>query len=330
MEININNVELSDFNGLLQLNDVEISQAFTTCEIGVVEPRVTTVQEIINNEWEWQSTLVKVNMATMSGGAIFSGGTFVTDSTGTIDMFTQSFASFSGAFLPIGEVDITAIIGDFNGVQLTLRNLDDIKGGDIGGDPTDATLAEIRALYTGSTINIPNNFQVTGVVVSDAPSGNMHSQNLALQDETGGIIVRFTEDHPFLLGDELTITVRGVELSEFRTLLQLNSVSLNSVTNQTVGTVPNPRVATVAEIITNGEAWESTLVKINDATITGSTTFNGNTMVMDNSGSIAMFTRSAAVFQSEAVPTMPINLTAIVSEFDGDRQLNMRNINDVE
>ena len=330
MEININNVELSDFNGLLQLNDVEINQAFTTCNIGQIEPRLATVQEILNNEWDWQSTLVKVNMAVLSGGATLSGGTFVTDATGTIDMFTQSFASFAGAFLPIGEVDITAIIGDFNGVQLTIRNLDDIEGGDIGGDPTDASLADIRALYTGSTINVPNNFQVTGVVVSDAPSGNMHSQNLALQDATGGIIVRFTEDHPFLLGDELTITVRGVELSEFRTLLQLNNVSINSVTNQTTGTLPTPRAATVSEIIANGEAWESTLVKISDATISGSTTFNGNTMVTDATGSIPMFTRSAAVFQSESVPATPINLTALVTEFDGERQVNMRNIGDVE
>ncbi len=329
MEINVKDVELSDFNGLLQLNNVEINRAFSTCNIGEVVPREATVQEILNNTWDWESTLVKVKMATIGGGSTFSGNTLVTDATGTLPMYTQSFASFAGTFLPIGEVDLTAMIGNFNGAQLNMRNIDDVEGGDFGGDPTDADLSEIRALYSGATINIPNNFQVTGTVISDAPSGNMHSQNLALQDGTAGIIVRFTEDHPFLLGDEITITVRGVELSEFRSLLQLNNVSLNSVTNQTTGVVPTPRTATVAEINSNVEAWESTLVTINGATISGSTTFNGNTTVSDGTGMIGMYTRSAATFEGEDLPPAAVNLTAIISEFDGTQQLNMRNISDV-
>ncbi len=330
MEININGVELSDFNGLLQLNNVQISQAFTTCEIGTVEPRIATVQEIMNNSWEWESTLVKVEKATLGGGATFGGSTTVTDATNTIPMFTQSFASFAGTFLPTGEVDLTAMVGNFNGVQLNMRSIDDVEGGDFGGDPTDADLSEVRALFTGSALNIPNNFQVTGVVVSDAAAGNIHSQNLVLQDGTAGIIVRFSEDHPYVLGDELTITIRGVELSEFRTLLQLNNVSLNAVTNVTAGTVPTPRIATVAEINANGEAWESTLVRINNASISGNTTFDGNTTVSDGTGNIIMYTRGAASFSGTSVPGMAVELTAVVSEFDGTRQLNMRNAGDVK
>ena len=284
----------------------------------------------MNNANDWESTLVKVKTATLSGGSSFSGNTFVTDATGTINMFTQSFATFAATFLPLGEVDITAMIGDFNGVQLNMRNIDDVEGGDFGGDPTDATLAEIRALYAGTILNVPNNFQVTGVVISDSESGNIHSQNIFLQDGTAGIVVRFSEDHPYVLGQELTITVRGVELSEFRTLMQLNGVPLTNVTSETIGVLPTPRVATVAEVKTNGEAWESTLVQINNATITGSTTFNGVTKVTDGTDNIDMFTGSGAAFSGDALPSGAVSVTGIVTDFDGTRQISMRNADDVQ
>jgi DNA/RNA endonuclease YhcR with UshA esterase domain len=330
MEINIKDVELSDFNGLLQLNNVPISNAFSTCNIGEVIPRETTVQEIINNADLWESTLIKVKAVTLSGGSTFSGGTFVTDATGTINMFTQSFATFAGTFLPIGEVDLTAMVGDFNGVQLNMRNIDDVEGGQDVGDPDDVTLAEIRALYTGATINIPNNFQVKGVVISDGEAGNIHAQNIFLQDGTAGIVVRFSEAHPFVLGQELTITVRGVELSEFRTLLQLNGVALSNVTDEKAGVLPSPRIATVADIKTNGEAWESTLVTVQNATISGSTTFNGVTKIGDASGEIDMFTSSAAVFSGNSLPSGAVSVTGVITEFDGTRQISMRNASDVQ
>lgn len=330
MEINLKDVELSEFNGLLQLNNVPVANAFSTCNIGEITPRETTVQEIMNNADAWESTLVKVKAATLSGGSTFAGNTFVTDATGTINMFTQSFASFSSTFLPLGEVDITAMIGDFNGVQLNMRNIDDVEGGDFGGDPTDAPLSDIRALYTGTTTNVPNNFQVTGVVISDAESGNIHSQNIFLQDGTAGIVVRFTEPHPFAMGQELTITVRGAELSEFRTLLQLNAIPLSSVTSERAGVLPTPRVATVEDIKTNGEAWESTLVTIQNATITGSTTFNGATKINDSTGSLDMYTGGGAAFSGDALPANAVNITGVVTEFDGTRQLSMRNAADVQ
>lgn len=329
VDVNIKGAELSEYNGLLQVNNVELTASFTTCETGEPTIRSASVQEILDNANTWESTLVKIDNATISGGSTYGGSTTVSDGTNAIPMFTQSFATFANQFLPTGEVTLTAIIGDFNGVQLNMRNLDDVEGG-IVEEPTITSLQDIKGLFNGSAVNIPNNFAVKGVVISDGGSGNITSRNLVLQDGEAGIVVRFAEDHNFALGTELTITVRGVELSEYRTLLQLNNVPLANVTAQSAGTLPTPRVATVNEILSNGEAWESTLVQVNGATISGSATFNGNTMVSDGTGSIAMYTRGDAAFSGTSVPSNPVKLTAIVSEFDGTRQLSMRRGSDVE
>jgi len=330
VEVNITGATLSEFRGLLQIDNVRLEQAFTTCDIGEIEPRVATVQEILNNADAWESTLIKIEDAVISGGATFGGGTTVTDATNSISMFTQSFASFASAPLPIGEVDITAMVGDFDGVQLNIRNLQDVEGGDVIGDPDDADIATIRSMFSGATTNIGQNIQITGVVVSDLNAGNMQEQNLAIQDGTAGIIVRFSESHPYQLGEQLTITVRGLELSEFRTLLQINNVPLTAVTSSSAGTLPAPRVTTVAEILANGEAWESTVVQINNATISGSNTFEGTTMVADGTGTISMFTRGAADFSGNAVPANPVTLTGLVSEFDGSYQVGLRNAGDIQ
>ena len=330
VEVNMNGVELSEFNGLMQLNEVPISNAFTTCNIGEIIPRAATVQEIFANASAWESTLVKVKAATLSGGATFSGSITVTDASGSINMFTQSFANFASTFLPTGEVGVTAMIGDFNGTQLNIRNLSDIEGGDFGGDPTDETIDNIRALFTGTQTNVNNNVQITGVVISDINTGHYNGQNLVLQDGTGGIVIRFAEEHPYTLGTQLTISARGVELSEFNGLLQLNFVPLAAVLDETTGTLPSPRAATVAEIKANGEAWESTLVKINEVTITGASTFEGVTKVTDSTGSLDMFTTGAATFSGEALPSAAVNLTGIVSEYQGTRQVGIRSLADIE
>ena len=330
LDINIDGVELSEFRGALQLNNVEIERAFTSCTIGEVVPKEVTAQDIMNNAWDYQSTLVKINDAEISGNATFSGNTFVTDATGTVNMFTQSFAVFKDVFVPTGEVSITGIIGSFDGVQLAIRSLDDIEGGDFGGDATDEDISTIRALHVGTDINIPNNYQITGVVTSDITTGHFHEQNLVIQDGSAGIVVRFSEAHPFTIGTQLTIVVRGLELSEFNDLLQVNFVPLAAVIDEKPGTLPTPRTATVAEIKANGEAWESTLVKINAVTITGSSTFNGVTKVTDSTGELDMFTSAGASFSGDAVPSGMVNLTGFVSEYQGTRQIGIRDKSDLE
>ncbi|MDQ3017995.1 MAG: choice-of-anchor J domain-containing protein, partial [Bacteroidota bacterium] len=89
-----------------------------------------------------------------------------------------------------------------------------------------------------------------------------------------------------------------------------------------------PRVATVADVLANAQAWESTVVKLNDVTLSGASTFSGEVIVTDATGSMIMFTRSQSTFAGNALPTEIVSVTALISEFNAP-QLIIRNANDV-
>lgn len=328
VEVSVDGQELSEFNGLLQVNNVPNNAATSTGAGTLPTPRVATVAEINANLNAWESTLVKVNGATLSGGATYSGSRTLSDGTGTIILFTRSQATFSGAALPTGNVEVVAIISQFTDAQLSIRSLSDVTGGGGGGDPVEITLGELRTLFAGGASSVPAAKKVKGVVISDATNFNWADRNMVIQDASGGIAVRFTAAHTIALGQEVEIIVSGAELSEFNGLLQINNVPNANVTSLGAGTLPTPRQATIAEILTNLEAWESTLVKIINVTITGGGTYSGAKSLNDGTGTMDMFTRTQATFSGTTVPTGQVSIVAVVSQFNAG-QMIIRNTSDV-
>jgi hypothetical protein len=102
------------------------------------EPHNITIEEILNDFERYESTLVKVDGAsiTKAGGNTFKFVTTIDDETATMDMFTSPGADFASASLPDSEVDMTAIVsqgGNESSMQLSIRSLDDLDGYSGGG-----------------------------------------------------------------------------------------------------------------------------------------------------------------------------------------------------
>lgn len=331
VEVVVSEVEFSEFNGLLQLAGVANAAATSNGTGTAPTPRAATISEILANAEAWESTLVEVKEATITGGSTYNGNLTVTDASGSISMFTRGAASFSGAPVPGGSTDIIAVVSEFNSPQIVIRNLDDVSadgsGGNTGGNNEPVSAGELRELFQDGVEVAPNNRVLSGVVISDLSNGNITGRNLVLQDGEHGIVVRFDAEHAFPLGEELEVVVSAQELSEFNGLLQVNNVPLENATSKGAGTLPTPREATIKQVIDNSEDWESTLVVIKDVSF-GSGTFAGNQTLTDPSGSIAMYTRNQASFSGNSLPNGEVTLTAIVSEFNVP-QLNIRNLTDI-
>lgn len=206
--------------------------------------------------------------------------------------------------------------------------------GPTGPDP--ATLIntdELRSLFTGATTSAPSGRKITGIVISDRTTGNLNGQNIYLQQGNGkaGICVRFTAAHGFNLGDSIDVEVSGQEISEFRGLLQMNNVPLSYATLVAPGKSITPRAATIADINTNFETWESTLVQITGITsITGGTngTWSGSVTIGNTGGSLVIFTSSFAGFAGAFYPTNPQRITGILTPFNTTKQLALRSAAD--
>lgn len=328
IEVSVAGQTLSEYNGLLQVDGVPLGAAKSNGAGTLPTPREATVAEILSNAEAWESTLIHLDMAQITGGGTFSGSLNVVDASGSISMFTRSGATFADSPVPGGTVEVTAIVSDFNGAQILVRDPGDVVGGMVT-EPESMDISDLRDAFTGVTTSAPLSRKIRGVVISDKDAGNINNQNVIIQDGTAGILVRFTSPHNFALGEDVEVVVSGQELSEYFGLLQVNNVPLSNSVSFGNGTLPNPRVATVQEILDNVDEWESTLVQVNNVTLSGASTFAGNLTVTDASGSITMFTRNSASFANTAVPGGAVNLIAVVSDFDGT-QLSMRNGGDVQ
>ncbi|REJ83018.1 MAG: hypothetical protein DWQ44_02580 [Bacteroidetes bacterium] len=254
-----------------------------------------------------------------------------------IILYTSGYAKFASDTTPTGNGTIIAVYKRYSGDgELILRNTSDVRMDSTrcNGNTGNAVLMPIdslRMLHTGTTTFAPADKKIKGIVISDISTAHINSRNVVIQDGTAGILVRFEfgASNIFFLGDEIEVIVSGLELSEFNGLLQVNNVPLANAVKVGTGTI-TPRVATVAQILSNAEAWESTLVQIQNATISGSgSTYSGSRTVTDVSGSMVMFTSSSATFSAQTYPVTPVTITSIVSQYNiptpPGYQLSLRN-----
>jgi hypothetical protein len=155
VEVDISEMEISEFNGLLQLNNVPNSNAIKIGEGNTPQPVVITLSDLLANFELYESRLVTVNNVTITKGSgnTYSGTCTINDGTASMDLFTQTYAVFSGVEFPVEKVTITAIVsqgGTQQSKQLSVRNLTDIVGGGSGG-------GEFLETFNGVTNNVDLN-----------------------------------------------------------------------------------------------------------------------------------------------------------------------------
>ncbi|MDD3320705.1 MAG: DUF5689 domain-containing protein [Paludibacter sp.] len=211
----------------------------------------------------------------------------------------------------------------------------DPDNGDVS-NATEISIADVRAMNSDvaktTSVTIPDEKKIVGIVVSDGVNLNSYSTNLQLVslDNSAGIMVRFDSDHSFSLGDKVEIVVSGQSLEFYKKLLQINNVPLSNATKISSANTVTPTTATIAQITANMDAYESRLVKIENATITNtSNTYSGNSTINDGTGEIILYTRSQATFATTSLPVSAQNITAFVTRYDDTKQISIRNLDDV-
>ncbi|MGB1205106.1 MAG: DUF5689 domain-containing protein [Chitinophagales bacterium] len=258
---------------------------------------------------------------------------------------SSGYSTFVSELTPTGNGSLTVIFSIFGDTpQIYIRDLDDVNmtenrcdgsgggGGGTGGEqPGELTaIADVRAAFASGNTSGPSGKKIRGVVISDRSNSNIDERNLVVQNGAG-ILVRFSNPHTFSLGDEIEVNVSGMELSEYNGLLQINNLGLNNATKVANGTLPTPQVLTVSDLTANFEAHESTLIRIENATISGGSTYSDFLDIADGTGTIDLYTDFDATFVNESVPSGAVTLTAIASQGGSGeyKQLIIRNLGDV-
>lgn len=307
-----------------------------------VLPKVKTIAQLTADD---QSTLIEldhVEFQTADAGQPFADG-FNKQSVGrmvkgcsggSVEMYNSGYALFANHLTPTGNGKLLAIYSLYNTTgQLLLRDESDLHLDSVrcGGNPVGGTngIMGIRNLWSGSDLTIPSGKTVTGIVISDGVNLNTDPKNMVIQDSTGGMVIRFSGTHSFLLGDKVTVDLSGQTLTVYNGLYEATFVPTANATLVGTGTI-TPRVATCADINANSLAWQSTLITVQSANVTGSTTtYSGDHTLTDVTGTLKLHTRTQALFASSALPSGTKSFTGVLGEYSG-AELDIRSLADVQ
>lgn len=176
------------------------------------------------------------------------------------------------------------------------------------------TMADARALPAGSTVT------VEGVVTSGAEFGTIRY----MQDGTGGIAIFSSSVSSLLRGDLATITGVTMQYQNLLEISPVNTWSLNSSGNP----LPTPLNVTPSQL---SESNESMLVRLNNVTFSSQGLFQGNTTYnyTANGETGTVYIRSSNPLVGFAIPTSPVTMTGICSQYGNSYQVLPRDSNDL-
>ncbi|MBS7564068.1 hypothetical protein KHS38_06585 [Mucilaginibacter sp. Bleaf8] len=179
-------------------------------------------------------------------------------------------------------------------------------------------VSDLRALYRGADVTLTREsmlgaHQIVGIVISNPDSGNAPSGMVVLQNnrrsQVNGIILPLgTAAANYHMGDSLMIEVEGLSLKRVNGAMQLVGVTEGAVTKVSANNAVKPRVVSSFTIKQNPDAYESTLVQVNKATVTPAPKFGdsyaGDKYLVNGADSVVLHTEANAHFASAPIPSL--------------------------
>jgi len=231
------------------------------------------------------------------------------------------------------------------------------------GLKVNATILQLKNLYTGTPTLIDSDWTVQGIVVADDRSGNFYKQ-IVIQDSTSGIPVLLNKSglySEYPIGRKVYIKCKGLYLGEYGKFVQLGSVpdntnALSAIPTALIGnyvvkaSYPHevvPLTVTMAQIKTIGTSnikWLGTLIKLDsvefqqayintpwaqDPNVSSGT----DAYIEDCDGNAAkqvdVRTSGYCNFRNGLTPAGKGSITGIFTRYNNYAQLVIRDTNDV-
>ncbi|MCK0130342.1 DUF5689 domain-containing protein [Flavobacteriaceae bacterium F08102] len=252
---------------------------------------------------------------------------------------TSAFADFGGALVPEGNGTISGVLTKFGiHYQLLPRSILDFQmpndrkrigfAATISGTKT--RIKNVRNFFKGKDVRYPDDHFIEGIItMSGIDQNNLSNRTVFLQDESGGIALRFSHITTLIRGQKIRVQLKDAVLNNNRGLLQINRVQWEDVFF-VAENIPLPTPAkTTIEHVLNG-AYQGQLVYIENVQFEQTSgTFKGQQRLEDCDDNIPLITLNSAHFFDEETPIGNGPLTAIVSALD-EPVLIIRDLNDVK
>ena len=219
------------------------------------------------------------------------------------------------------------------------------KGSNEGGDTPDpepgdyVSIADIRAMAPATqadSVWMDDGVAIKAFVVSSIEANTLTSKkNVYVQDETGGLQIRFTSDVTWNFGDELSIDISGAKMKYFGGALQIENLSNSKVEVLSTGNAVEAKQVSVADFMEG--KYESQYVALPDVQVVEADL--GKTFVMGSSHtsinveditghSFVIFSSKYTVFGTEQVPQGAGTLKGVSMVYNGTMQIGLTSTGD--
>lgn len=202
------------------------------------------------------------------------------------------------------------------------------------------TIQQMKNMYfaQGVGFTFTEDYSVYCVVTTDESTGNFYKQ-VYVQDSTGAIQLRLLNSGGIYKGDSVRLALKGTYISQYKGMMQLDSVSAdNNVIKQATGVTVKPLVTTLATLdpINDQSKW----IQINDVEFSGadlgSTWSNAitqtdvnHTLVDCNGNSVIVRTSGYANFATDTIPSGHGTFYGILGIYNTDIQLYIQSPSDL-
>lgn len=226
------------------------------------------------------------------------------------------------------------------------------------------TVDQVKALYATelakawqerTPVEITQDWALKGIITaSDKKNGNLYKEAF-IEDGTTGLRMLFEATSGLYIGDSVIVNVNGLWLGDYGNFIQMGSVPYydsdgsirvsgfnmdSHIIKLSVGNPTYPATATIAQV--KSSAWLGRLVKFNDVQFADSETgltwalpdeetpTSANRTLADCADNeIIVRTSGYATFAGETLPSGKGTVTGIVTVFNSDYQLVIRDYSEV-
>jgi hypothetical protein len=210
------------------------------------------------------------------------------------------------------------------------------------------TIAQLKSLYQGTLLKLPDTIIIQGIVVANDESGNFY-KTLEIQDNTGGIEVKIDKTSlytSFRVGQRIFIKCKDLYLGAYGGLVQLGYIY-----NNDIGRIPEVMMADhifkdslpgvspapiKVDIPSLNPTLLSMLIEIDSVSFATpglpfaeSTTATNRTITDKNGNQLIVRTSNYANFASTPIPEGTGTIRGILSIYNGTYQLYLRDLNDL-
>lgn len=229
-------------------------------------------------------------------------------------------ASFSDLKTPLFNGTIQGVFSYYNHqAVLYIRNTEEVlmydprcDGYDLEpDDKVNISIDSLRKMYKGSALLLPP-IKISGVVISDKSHGNVAYRNVVIQggNEDKGIVLYYTEDVDYELGDSIEVDLTGKELTLYNNKLEVVNIEKHKTIIHAKHRTIIPKVVTINQLLGFRKNYESCLVQINNVNFqAGAPTYNGTNgtfTINDGTGTMNHYTAVNASFKDYTMPLSPV------------------------